>query len=240
MKIPLVAATVMASLVLGFGNPSAAAPGDSNSVSRIEGLVRQIQLVLKKHRQPVRIDFHSDRCDPEGDQGWNYQEVLLPDTKVNAPDSDESALASIRSLLRGNPSVIVSQDGSGLIRIRIGKVSDTLLSTKIRKIHLSPDVQFNEVLAIGAIEDTPEVKAAILQLKRQSNVVPFFGSVQPPEEGLPRLPSRLTNITYGEFLDLTAKTFDNIVTHGECDIPGRIDTEAFSRYDTGMSWIGGR
>jgi hypothetical protein len=234
MKFASVAVTAIFSLLLiGSGDSEAAEEVYiySGPVTQIEGIVQQIEPVLVKYHQTARIDFHTNKCGPGGGGPFDFRPVPFPTTIVRPPNTDTNALAAIQSIFRDEPSVLVVQDNTGLIRLRIGHVSNALLETKINKIKFTPETQYNIAFAIDALEDAPAVKTAMVRLKRHPNLLPYIGGVMDPTPGWPHLPPQASHTTYGELLDTIAMTFGGIVSHGECDDPGRINTNFHYVFD---------
>lgn len=227
MKLASVTATAIFVMLTVGGRDLRAAEGRyiySGRVTEIEGITQQIEPILVKFRRAARVDFHINKCGPGGNGPFDFRPVPFPTTTVRPPNTDVNALAAVQSIFRDDPSVAVDEDATGLIRLRIGHVSDTLLKTKISKIKFDPETQYNVTFAIDHLEDAPTVKAAMARLKRHPNLLPYFGGVMAPTPGWPHLSPQVSNTTYGELLDTIAQTFGGIVSHGECDDPGRINT----------------
>ena len=76
--------------------------------------------------------------------------------------------------------------------------------------------QYNPTLAIGAIESTKEVEAAMRKL--QVRPVPAIGVqlLAEPAKGLPHFPPSMKNVTVEQALDSIAKTFKDVVVYGAC------------------------
>lgn len=125
-------------------------------------------------------------------------------------------LAAIRSMFQTHDRVFAVEGPSGIVRITIGDVPTTLLSTKIGTLALKPLEQYNRTLAIAAIERTPEVRAAMGRLG--VNPLPRVVNelMVEPQEGLPHLPSTLRDITVDEALDAIVTSFGGIVYYGYC------------------------
>lgn len=121
-------------------------------------------------------------------------------------------------MFQGNPDVSISED-SGIVRIRIGKVSDELLRTKIPTLAFTQHEQYYPRLPGGAVEtivDAPEVKGQMRGL-RLSEVSGFIDELVPGhDETDPHIPPTLNDITFDEALDVVAKSFDGVVSYSEC------------------------
>jgi len=234
MKFASATATAIFGLLLIGNENLRAAEGSyiySGRVTEIDGITQQIEPILEKFHQTARIDFHTDKCGLGGDGPFDFRSVPFPATIVRPPNTDANPLAAIQSIFRDDPSVVVTQDETGLIRLRIGHASGALLETKINKIKFTPEAQYNVRFAIDHLEETPAVKAAMIRLKRHPNILPYIGGVMDPTPGWPHLPPQMSNTTYGELLNVIAQTFSGIVSHGECDNPGRIVTNFHYVFD---------
>jgi hypothetical protein len=225
MKLATVSTMALSSMLLfGYGDLSPVKAASPDGLT-LDGVLYQVKPILEKYRKAARMDFHADRCGPGGSSLYDLREVPFPKTIISAPNTDDNALVAIQSIFRDDQSVVVSQDDSGLIRIRIGKVADALLNTKIRKISFTPKNQYNIRFAIDHVEDVSNVKVAMVRFNRHPNLLPYIGGVMDPTPGWPHLPPFITNTTYGQLLDVIAQTFGGVVSHGECDNPGRIVTD---------------
>lgn len=125
------------------------------------------------------------------------QYFLDPFPKLNAqpPSKDVSGLAAVREIFRGDTNVEVEETPIGIIRVRIGKVSDELLRTIISRITLKPDDQYNGMWAVNAIESSEEVLAARHKLGIHGDSLPHSWLGVEPANGLPHLPDSITNTT---------------------------------------------
>ena len=101
-------------------------------------------------------------------------------------------------------------------RISMGNVNHRLLTTRIHKLSLDPDQQYNSRDAIWAIEEAKEVQARMRELGLSRPPVVFSGPMAVPAPELPHLPELITDATMDEALDRVAQTFGGLVTYGEC------------------------
>ncbi|MGA7080677.1 MAG: hypothetical protein WBQ43_20140 [Terriglobales bacterium] len=79
-----------------------------------------------------------------------------------------------------------------------------------------PIAQYNPTLAIGAVENSEEVKAALAKLGLRAPVLLSEQLLAKPSSGLPHLPAVMKNITFGQVLDSIAVTFHGMVVYGTC------------------------
>jgi hypothetical protein len=121
----------------------------------------------------------------------------------------------------------------GVVDITIGDVPDAILGVRISSLKLRRTERYDPAAAIGAIEQTKEVDAFM----RQTNMSlpPILGGlITPPLPELPHMRSHLTNVTFGEALDLIAKTFGGIVVYGTCERPNNLFYVDFVSLQGGM------
>jgi hypothetical protein len=146
-------------------------------------------------------------------------QFLFPAVFLQLSSAGVTGLDAIRQIFQDDPNVTVAQDRSGMIRITIGSVSTAILQTKIQALTLSPDDQYSAPLAVGAVENTPEIRAAERSLglsQPLTGIGPFEGA---PIAGAPHLPKVMQNITVDEALDSVARIFKGIITYGICTKP---------------------
>jgi hypothetical protein len=95
--------------------------------------------------------------------------------------------------------------------------------------------QYNSNLAIGAIENADEVRAVMqLQHIRVFSRVYDMLLVQ-PADGLPHVPSVMTNITMDQALDSVAASFKGVVLYGACADIYTIGFEGGVYYSNGVA-----
>jgi hypothetical protein len=152
-------------------------------------------------------------------------DLSFPEIKVTTPSKDETGLAAIRDALQGNPNVTVARDASGMPRVTVGTVHDVILRTRIAKISLSPEEQFNPVMAIGKILASPEVIEA-MRVQGYTRLPYLYDMlVQAPMPGVPHLRSTITNVTLDQALDDVARTFKGMVLYGSCSQPRQLTVD---------------
>ena len=143
----------------------------------------------------------------------------FPQIKMKAASAGATGLAAVREIFGDDKRTTVTSGANGIIRIGYGGPPGPLLQTKIHSLHLTPLQRYDIGEAEGALESTKEVKAAAQKLRLETPVIILSGGVQEPMEGLPHLPSELTDVTVDQALDLFAKTFGFLVRYQECVRP---------------------
>jgi hypothetical protein len=143
----------------------------------------------------------------------------LPRFKMKKASAGTTGLAAVREIFANDKQTDVTSGPNRIIRIRYGGTPGPLLKTKIRSLHLTALQQYNIIDAEWAIESAKEVKAAVQKLRLETPVTVVSGSVQQPMEGVPHLPSELTDVTVDQALDLFAKTFGFVLRYEECVRP---------------------
>jgi hypothetical protein len=206
----IVLIVILSSGLLGFEAVASSGRDERN----IEALLKYLRPVLKPVDGAARI-YYVGTCNQKGDQS------AFPRLNLQAPSSGAVGLAAVRQIVQNDKTVTVSKDRSGMIRINIGKLASPLLQTRIRSIKLTPDQQYTDWLAIGAIEESKEVDAARTPGEKAfeklggGEVVVCSILVQSPVEGFPHVPARMRDVTLDQALDSVAKTFGAIVIYSE-------------------------
>jgi hypothetical protein len=149
--------------------------------------------------------------------------LLFPKLNVQPPSKGQVGISAARDIFRHEPRVSVMESASGIIRMKIGTISEELLLARIPSLTLSPTEQYNYAMAISEIQDAPPVLSAMRRLNLQPLLRTFDMAVVEPAEGLPHLPSVLTNITMDQALDLVAETFHGVVLYEMCASGDRYD-----------------
>ncbi|MGH6890423.1 MAG: hypothetical protein ACREHF_14725 [Rhizomicrobium sp.] len=152
----------------------------------------------------------------------NYQ-IPFPPVDVQSPPKSARGFAAVQAIFVRSEKTVVTAGGPGIIRVRIGSVSESILRTNISAIRMAPLARYNAGLAINAIESTPEIQSAERHLGIRLPSLPFDMLVAQPRQGLPHLPELLTNLTMDQALDDVAKTFQGIVEYGYCSPPSTYD-----------------
>jgi hypothetical protein len=75
------------------------------------------------------------------------------------------------------------------------------------------------------MENAPEVQSAMRELNIRIPARPLSIGIAQPADGLPHLPSVITNVTMDQALDLVAKTFRGIVLYEFCSPPDQFEID---------------
>jgi hypothetical protein len=167
--------------------------------------------VLLQARKAGRIYYAPSSCVPDENDPDPF-----PTIDMQPPPKETSGLAAVREIFRHDHNIKVKESPSGIIRIRIGKIPDAILQTKLSRIYLMPIAQYNPVDAILAIERSEEVQAAMHRLGIHQAFQAVNVQIVMPAPGLPHLPKSIDNLTMEQALDLVAQTFRGIVEYGAC------------------------
>ena len=180
-----------------------------------EAVVKYLRPVLMVHGGAGRIYYSTFCAEKDGTP------LPFPEVKVQAPRKGATGLVAIREIFKNDKRVRVAKDRSGMIRIWIGQPEFPLLQTRIGSVSFRVEEQYNGELAIGTIETSKEVEAAMRRFGIEQPVTIFGGSINEPEAGrsLPHLPASLKNVTMDEALDTIATTFGGIVIYETCADP---------------------
>ena len=175
-----------------------------------QAVINHLRPVLGSIGKGARIDYRGACSTGIGDQ------VAFPEIETDPPTKRKTGLVAIREIFRNDKDVIVTAGHAGLVRIKIGRVSDKILQAKIPTLTLTPLEQYDPAWTIYAIENTTEIKSAARKLRvRPVSFSPGLANIITPP-GSPHLPPSLKNVTVEQVLDLTAKTFKSIVIYGIC------------------------
>ena len=178
-----------------------------------DAMLKYLVPALVKAGKAGRI-YYEASC-PPGELIPNIH-YTFPTINLHPPSKDVSGLAAVREIFQDNPNIEVEERPSGIIRIKIGKVFNTILQTNISLIAVPPEGVYDSHSAITAIEMSKEVRAATSKLDLRLNNGMFDGGITPPGEGRPHLSSPMTNLTMDEALDIVAQTFKEIIVYGAC------------------------
>jgi len=182
-----------------------------------KAVLRYVWPVLKSSGKAARI-YYAAVCHSNEDY------AAFPWINAQPPPSGKTGLAAIQGIFRNDKSVDIREDETGIIRIKLGNVPDTILHTRISFLRLDASSQYNATVAIEAIEESNEVQAAARKLNIHIPVKVYNMLLVQPAEGEPHLPASMMDVTMDEALDLVAMTFKGVVLYGACVQPGLIDT----------------
>ena len=200
------------SLVKALPSPAASTePGKHYERAVLE----QVFPALRSTNNAGRI-YYEASC-PPGEMDYP---LAFPRVDVQPPLKGATDLDFVRSIFRPAREKWIVEKIGGIIRIRFGKAPDTILQTQIHRLNLQPIEQFNPLLIIDAIVNSPEVRSAMADLHV---VVPqrvYSMIFTPPAEGLPHLPPEISSVTIDQALDMIAKTWSGVVLYGACTRTG--------------------
>ena len=214
MRAAVVLALVLCGVQTAVGDPPAPIDSPPERSGSLGAVQRYLWPVLASAGKTGRI-YYEAVCPPT-----EYFPLAFPPIEVRPPLANATGLAAVRSVFRDEKGVLVAEDPPGIIRVRIGRVPDAILRTRISTLTLKPIEQYNSYPAIWAIERTREVQSAMEELHV---VVPVRAVDMPfvmPAEGLPHLPPEVTNVTMEQALDMVARTWGGIIFYGACTEPG--------------------
>ena len=154
--------------------------------------------------------YYSGACTTGG-----LEFVAFPQVSMH-PSESNTALEAVREMFRGNEEIQVVEEPHKIISVTVGKPLTAILDTRISSFRIVPIAQYNPTLAIGAVENTEDVKAAMAKLGLRVPVQLSEQLLAKPSPGLPHLPAVMKDITVGEVLDSIAVTFQGIVVYGTC------------------------
>lgn len=195
-------------------SPSIAKVSSENGQHYERVVVNSLMPILKSAGRVGRI-YYQATCPPD-----EHFPLAFPRIAVHASSSKGgNALASIRRLFQRNELATVVEDKDGIIRVKIGTVSDIVLRTPIAALHFDLESQYNYLLAIGTILKVPEVQAIMEKLNVRVPARPYHIHVVPPSDAQPHLPSVITNVTMDQALDVVARTWGGVVLYGACTRP---------------------
>jgi hypothetical protein len=142
--------------------------------------------------------------------------LAFPREDVLPPLKGATDVDFVRSIFRQAKENWIVEKIGGVIRIRFGKAPDAILQTRISRLNLNPFEQFNPLLIIDAIVNSPDVRSAMVDLhvvvpQRASSVI-----VTRPAEGLAHLAPEISNVTMDQALDMIARTWSGVVLYGAC------------------------
>ena len=214
MRAALVLALVLCGVQTAVGDSPAPIALPAERTGSLGAVQRYLWPVLASAGKAGRI-YYEAICPPTEDFP-----LAFPPIKVRPPLANAAGLAAVRSVFRDEKDVLVAEDPPGIIHVRVGRVPDAILRTRITTLSLKPTEQYNSYQAIWAIENAREVRTAMEELHIVVPVRPVNMPFALPAEGLPHLPLELSNVTMDQALDMVARTWGGIVFYGACTEPG--------------------
>jgi hypothetical protein len=189
-----------------------ASPREGNDSLR--AVLKYLWPLFSSATRTSRIYYHAV-C-PRDDHSYP---LTFPKIDVRQPSKTGTDLTVVRSMFRHDPNVAVREDETGVVRIRIGEVPDTILKTRISRLSLDAESQYNVLSAIGAIESAPEVQSVMGKLGISVPTRYYHYRLLQPADDLPHLPAEILNVTMDQALDMIARTWGVIVFYGACAAP---------------------
>jgi hypothetical protein len=194
-------------------------PSDKNPspVGHMHSVIDYLRPALTYVGGVARI-YYAGEC-PTKDRSSLVQRLDFPSVWFQPPLQGATGMDAVRQIFRDDPNVTVVQDRSKMLRITIGRVSSTVLQTRLPSLTLDPVGQYTALSAIDEISFTAASYAKEHGLP--FGLAPYVINhlARGPGEGDPHLPRIMQNITIDDALDAVANTFRGIATYGECKQP---------------------
>jgi hypothetical protein len=199
--------------------PSTQRVSPYESVGNEKAVLSQLRPVLEHGGKVGRIYYHGS-CLQDANLGIAFRQLTVRPAPVG-----ESGVAALKTMLRDEKNISVEEDDTGVIRIRIGRVSDAILRIQIPRLTLSPLEQYNAWAAIWAVQNASEVQSAMRDLHiRTPNHATNMILVR-PADGLPHLPAVVTDAAVDQVFDIIAKTFHGTILFETCAPPEQYDID---------------
>jgi hypothetical protein len=172
------------------------------------------------HGENVGRIYYRGSCLQDASLGIAFRQLNVRPAPVG-----KGGVAALKHMLRDEKNISVEQDDTGVIRIRIGRVPDSILHIRIPTLTLSPEEQYNAWPAIWAIQNASEVQSAMhdLHIRTPNHVVNMI--LVRPADGLPHLPKVITDATVDQILDVIAKSFHGTILYKTCASPNQHDID---------------
>lgn len=154
--------------------------------------------------------YYGGRCHTGGLGSVDFPRVVVHPTQSN------TALSAVSEMFQGDAAVQVSEGREKILSATIGEPSTAILKTRISVLRIAPMAAYNPTGAIGVVEGTSEVKAAMAKLGLRFPLELSEQLLVKPSPGLPHLPAVMKGVTVGQALDAIAVTFQGIVAYGTC------------------------
>ena len=164
--------------------------------------------------------YYRGSCLRDSNLGISFRQL-----NVRPAPLGRSGVAAVRDMLRDEKNISVEEDDTGVIRIRIGRVSDAILNVRIPRLTLGPLEQYNAWAAIWAVQNAPEVQSAMhdLHIRTPNHVTDLI--LVKPADGLPHLADVVTDATVDQVLDMIVKTFRGTILYENCAPPDQYDID---------------
>jgi hypothetical protein len=188
------------------------------------GNIQLILAALKPEEKSARLDLHGT-CDIS-----NSDVISVSPINFDSPRDAKNGLLRVKEILRGDRDITVNEDQYGIIRINGAGISDEILKTKIVRLTLNRDEQYDPEEAIRAILSANEVQIAMRNLNTR-RALTSLGLEIIPSKGLPHLKSPLENLTVDDALDRVLRKFPGLIEYTECSRPNGKHLFNFTFYD---------
>jgi hypothetical protein len=182
--------------------------------AKADAVLNALRPALYAAGRTARIDYQAS-CEPVTGR------VLFPSISVRPlPPHEPLNLAAFQEMFITDKNVVVSEATSGVVSIRIGRVPEALLHTRIPKLtfyahtdQYYPQGVFYELKMNGM------VRASMKQIGvRPANYISEY-LVGERLKGSAHLPSEMRDVTVEQVLDRIARTFNGVVLYGTCATP---------------------
>lgn len=172
----------------------------------MDGLIDRLQPLLNASGKGAVV-YYDGICTA----ALGGQVMAFPGVDLGELGPKEGNFSAIRSSF---PKAIV-EERLGILSIKLGFVPSDLLATRIHTLRLG-DSNYDDYLAVMAIEQNPDVEAAGQRLGYGHTIGVINRLVQMRAKGLPHLPATLKNLTLDQAIGRVATTFRAIVFVGTC------------------------
>lgn len=200
---------ILAGAAVSLAGAAGLPKGEVESERNLDAVLNFLRPALTSKGGPGRISY-STVCARDGSV------LPFPKLQLRPPLTDKTGFDTVREVFRDDKRAKVTRNRSGIMTITVGEPPTDILQTRIRRLALTPEEQYNEQLAIVAVKHTDEFKSAerVLGIKEPTSVIAV--NIVEPTKGLPHLPSSLKNITVDEAFDRIARTFRVAILYASC------------------------
>lgn len=173
-------------------------------------VIDYLRPVLKHFGEAARVNY-AGIC--------SGKELVLPDVSAQPAPPGATGISAVRQIFRDDPRVTVTQDQSGMFKIRVGSVSTTALRTRLPSLTLDSNTQFTPPAAVDAIAIAADryAKERKLGFGMAATIIDIIMSG--PAKGAPHLAPLTENVTVDQALDSVTRTFKGVVLYGTCTQP---------------------
>jgi len=133
--------------------------------------------------------------------------------KVATPGHDVPPVGALRQAFLNDPTLMVKEDSSGMIRVVGGDVQPELLGVTIHDVKFQEEEKNDPREATYKLLASPELKTYMQG--HRTKFVATSGGLVPPPTGR-HLSGTLTDMTVSQSLDRIAQTFPGVWTYEEC------------------------